>query len=92
MQNSLTGDGALVDLDSDGNLWAPSAQLIYSPTPPTLPQLCPGPLYQPVGALDPWNNLSTVAYDDHILLVTQTRDAVGNTVVAESNYRVWARG
>ena len=33
-------------------------------------------------------NLSTVSYDDHSLLISQTQDAVGNLTVAQSNYRV----
>ncbi len=89
VQSSLTAVGALVDLDGKGDEWAPSARLIYSPDPANPDAgYAQAHFYQPVGALDPWNNLSTVAYDDHIVLVTQTQDAVGNTVVAESNYRV----
>jgi RHS repeat-associated protein len=89
VQDSLTGAGALADLDGDGNLWAPSSRLLYSPDPANPePNYAQGHFYEPVGTLDPWNNLATVTYDDHTLLVTQTRDPVGNTVVAQHNYRV----
>ena len=65
------------------------AQLTYAPSSATSAgSFAQIHFYQPIGSLDPWNNLSTVAYDDHALLVTQTRDPVGNTVVVQNNYRV----
>ena len=89
VRDSLTGPGALVDLDGDGNLWAPSGQLIYSPDPDAQdPGYARSHFYQPQGALDPWRNLCTVTYDDHSLMVIGTRDAIGNTAVAHNNYRL----
>jgi RHS repeat-associated protein len=89
VHDSLITAGALVELDDDGSLWAPSAQLIYSPDPAAPDSsYAQTRFYQPVGSLDPWNNLATVTYDNHALLITQTRDAVGNNVLAELNYRV----
>jgi RHS repeat-associated protein len=89
VQRSLTNACALIDLDNDGNLWSASARLIYSPDPTTAdPRYAQTHFYQPVGAVDPWNNLSTVTYDTHNLLVTQTHDAAGNLTIADSNYRV----
>jgi RHS repeat-associated protein len=89
--NTLTADGAYVDLDGNGNLWAPSSQLFYSPDPahPDA-SYAQTHFFQPVGAIDPWGNTSSVAYDDHNLLVTQTTDPVGNTTAAQHNYRVLA--
>jgi RHS repeat-associated protein len=85
----LTGAGRLVDLDGDGNQWAPSPRLFYSPDP-AAPDAgyAQAYFYLPQGSLDQWGNVSTVAYDDHNLLVSQTVDAVGNATVAASNYRV----
>jgi RHS repeat-associated protein len=89
VQTSLTTTAALVDLDTNGNLWAPSAQLTYAPSSASSAvDYAQAHFYQPVGALDPWNNLSTVSYDDHTLLCVQTQDPVGNIVVAQNNYRV----
>ncbi len=89
VQSSLINSAALVDLDNDGNLWSPSARLTYTPHPGTPDaSYARAHFYQPHGSLDPWHNLSTVSYDPHTLLVTSTRDAIGNTVVAEHNYRV----
>ena len=85
----LSGAGAFADLDSDGSQWAPSPRLFYSPDP-TAPDAsyAQAHFYLPQGSIDPWGNASTVAYDDHNLLVTQTTDAAQNTTLAQSNYRV----
>ena len=89
VQDSLTETGALVDLDGNGNLWAPTSRLFYSPDPVNPDRgYARTHFYQPVGTLDPWNNQSSVTYDDHTLLVAQTLDAVGNITTAQSNYRV----
>jgi RHS repeat-associated protein len=90
LQNSLTSDGKYVDLDNDGkNLWAPSSQPFYSPDPNNYDATyAQAHFYQPVGAIDPFNNKSTVTYDNHNLLVTKTVDAVGNITLAQHNYRV----
>ena len=85
----LSGAGAFADLDSDGSQWAPSPRLFYSPDP-TAPDAsyAQAHFYLPQGSIDPWGNVSTVAYDDHNLLVTQATDAAQNTTLAQSNYRV----
>jgi RHS repeat-associated protein len=87
----LSGPGAFRDLDSDGNQWAPSARLFYSANPAAPDaSYARAHFYLPQGSLDQWGNVSTVAHDDHDLLLTQTIDAAGNTTLAESNYRVLA--
>lgn len=85
----LSGPGGFVDLDGDGNQWVPSAHAFYS-TEPTHPDAsyARAHFYLPCGAIDPWGNISTVLYDDHDLLPAQHTDAVGNTTLAQSNYRV----
>jgi RHS repeat-associated protein len=87
----LGGPGAFVDLDKDGNRWAPSSRLFYSPDPQH-PEAAYAQqhFYLPQGALDPWNNATRVAYDDHDLLPVSHTDALGNTALAQSNYRVLA--
>jgi RHS repeat-associated protein len=91
LASQLSGPGAFVDLDGDGNQWAPSVRTLYSPDPSSPdPALAAQHFYLPQGAIDPWGNVSAVAYDVHDLLVIQTVDAVQNTIVAKSNYRVLA--
>jgi RHS repeat-associated protein len=86
---ALSGPGAFVDLDSDGNQWAPSARILYSADPQHPdPSFASQHFYLPQGAVDPWGNASSVVYDDFDLLVTQTADAVGNVTSAQHNYRV----
>jgi RHS repeat-associated protein len=85
----LRDAGAFVDLDGDGNRWVPSSRLFYSADPANPdPTYARAHFFLPQGAIDQWGNVGTVAYDDHGLLVTRTIDAVGNTVLAASNYRV----
>ncbi len=85
----LSGGGAYVDLDADGNQWAPSPRTFYSADPASPdPAYAQAHFYLPQGGTDPWGNVSTVSYDDHDLLVAQTTDAAGNTMLAQSNYRV----
>jgi RHS repeat-associated protein len=83
----LNGAGAFADLD--GSQWAPSPRLYYSPDPAAPdPGYAQAHFYLPQGSLDPWGNASTVAYDDHNLLVIQATDAAQNTTLAQGNYRV----
>ncbi len=79
----LGAEGAFVDLDGDGNRWAPSPKLLYSPEP-----LAPDAVfaqehfYLAQGSMDPWGNVASIAYDDHDLLPVSHTDAVGNTTSA----------
>ena len=81
--------GALTDLDGDGGFWVPSPRLLYS-ADPAHPDAgyARSHFYLPQGSVDSWGNASTVTYDSHDLLLSQTTDAAGNTASAESNYRV----
>ena len=91
LDSLLAGPGAFVDLDGDGNRWAPSSRAFYSPKPANPePAYAQAHFYLPQGAIDPWGNVSTVGYDDHDLLVVQHTDPVGNTTLAQGNYRVLA--
>ena len=66
----LSGAGAFVDLDGDGNQWAPSPRLFYSPDPAT-----PKPATRSStstcrrGRSTRGGTSRRVAYDDHNLLV-----------------------
>lgn len=85
----LKGPGAFVDLDGDGTQWSPSSRLLYSADPARPdPGRAREHFYLPVGAIDPWENVATVAYDDHDLLVVGRLDAAQNAMSAVNNYRV----
>lgn len=88
--SSADDGGALVDLDGDGNLWQPSARLLYSdPSAALDPGAARASFLLPQGSTDPWGNTTTVSYDaSHQMFVTATTDAVGNTARAQLNYRL----
>ena len=85
----LAGSGGQVDLDIDGNQWAPSPKIFYSPAPaapilatPARTSTCRRA--RPTrGATSPRSATTCTN-----LLVTQTTDAAGNLTAAMSNYRV----
>lgn len=86
--------GGYVDLDKDGNWWAPSGRMFYFPTATTSAAeqaQAKQHFFLPRRFEDAFGNATTVTYDDpHDLLVTQTADAVGNTATAANDYRVLA--
>jgi RHS repeat-associated protein len=81
----------LLDLEGDGSWWARTPRFFYSPDPTTPdPVFARDHFYLAQGQSDAWDNVTNIAYDDHNLLVRETRDAVGSTTVATHNYRVLA--
>ena len=89
LTNGAADGGALVDLDGDGNLWAPSSRLLYSdPKQAPDPEVARATFYLPKAAIDPWGNLATVTYDAAHLLFATATDALGNTTQTQINYRV----
>jgi len=79
---TLKADGRFPAIDADDLLWLPSGQ-----TP--LGADAPQHFFVPRRYLDPFGHESSVAFDDFDLLMTQTRDALGNLVTVEANdYRV----
>jgi RHS repeat-associated protein len=87
----LGGEGGYVQ-GTDGGWWIPSGQARYSPGDgDSATQEVAHALehfFLPHRFVDPFGNRTHVAYDAYDLLVTETRDAVGNTVTAENDYRV----
>lgn len=95
--DTMLQEGRYVDSDGDANWWIPSGRSFFSPEtnddPATelaqakshffLPQRVRSPFHREDFATE-----TTVEYDTHNLLVTQTRDALGNVVSARHDYRV----
>jgi RHS repeat-associated protein len=87
----LTTAGALVELDRDGSLWAPSSKVYYTDKPAAAnATVAAEGFYLPRVSIDPWGNETTVTYDFFQLLVTSSVDAAGNRTDVENNYRVLA--
>ena len=82
-------DSALVDLDRDGNLWAPTGETFYSPDPlhPDV-DFATQHFFLPQLLADPWGNFAQVSYDAYNLLPVTALDPVGNATLAQNNYRV----
>ena len=71
--------------------WTPSGRVFFSPTSGeaiTESEFAREHFFLPHRYQDPFGNSSLIAYDGHRLLLRQTRDALDNTVLAESDYRV----
>ncbi len=91
--------GGYIDLDGDANWWIPSGRMFYSPgTNDTAAQelahahthfFLPHRYRDPLHA-NQFNTETVLTYDDHRLLMIETRDALGNTAGAQNDYRVLA--
>jgi RHS repeat-associated protein len=76
VDDALLREGGYVALD--GGWWVPTGRQLPDPTA----------FFQPVAALDPFGNRSTIRYDAYALLVREVRDPLDNTTRAEHDYRV----
>jgi RHS repeat-associated protein len=86
--------GAYVDLDGDGQWWAPAGRIYYAPAPATSAQeqtTATQSFYLPQLFQDAFGNDTTVSYDaPNLLLPITVVDALDNTVSAVIDYRVLA--
>ena len=68
----------------EGTWWIPSGQACYSPDadddPAAERAFAQRHFFLPRRFLDPYGNTTTVSYDRYDLLVSQTRDPLGNLV------------
>jgi len=86
-------EGGYVDLDEDGNWWAPSGRIFYAREEGSEAHelaYALGHFFLPHSYRDPFGNVTTVAWDAHDLTPAETTDAVGNTTRAAIDYRVLA--
>ena len=95
-QTALLGkkeDGGYVHSEGDANWWIPSGQIFYSPneTDTAAQELsfARQHFFQPRRFRDPFGQSATIdyAYD---LLLKESRDPLGNTVLAENDFRALA--
>ncbi|MBI5909227.1 MAG: toxin [Betaproteobacteria bacterium] len=93
----LADDGRYMHSEGDANWWIPSGRIFYSPgatdDDATERDYSGQHFYLPNRYRDPFhtdtiNTETVVSYDDYDLLVRGTRDALGNTVNAQHDYRV----
>ncbi|MGH8247996.1 MAG: SpvB/TcaC N-terminal domain-containing protein, partial [Gammaproteobacteria bacterium] len=94
----LADEGKYVHSENDANWWIPSGQIFYSPneTDDAFQELtfARRHFFLPHRIQDPFGGTTSVEYDkdlngvEYNLLVALTRDAVGNEVKANNDYRV----
>ena len=79
---TLKADGRFPNTDPDGHWWIPSGRTFYSPNPAAVPiaERDEARLHFFLARRfrDAFGNDGTVRYDNHDLLMVETRDAVGN--------------
>lgn len=85
--------GGYVDLDGDGHWWIPSGRLFFSPDSGDDAAReraeAQAHFFLPRRHRDPFGQDAIVDFDAYNLLMTETRDALGNRVTVETNdYRV----
>ncbi len=73
-------EGGYVDLNGDGNWWAPSGTALYGTDPASR-------FYLPEGARDALGHTSWTTLDDYLLLPVRSRDAKANETVVVNDYR-----
>jgi AraC-like DNA-binding protein len=97
LNDVLGNEGKYVHSEGDANWWIPSGQMFYSPgtNDPAAEEIAHARphFFLPHRYRDPFhtdqlNTETMVTFDDYKLLVVETRDALGNTVRAENDYRV----
>ncbi|MBE8989895.1 SpvB/TcaC N-terminal domain-containing protein [Nostoc sp. LEGE 12450] len=85
-------EGGYLHSEGDSNWWIPSGRVFHHPEPGVSSAqelaFAQAHFFLPHRFEDPFNNVTTVEYDRYDLMVTTTRDAIGNEVKAEHDYRV----
>jgi RHS repeat-associated protein len=89
--------GGYIDLDKNSHWWASAGRIYYTDAPGASPQQEKADalkhFFLPRRFVDPFNNTTTVDYDDpHFLLVSKSTDALlgsrANVTMATNDYRV----
>jgi RHS repeat-associated protein len=100
LESTALDGGGYVDLDGDGHWWIPSGRVYYWQNtvydPAQELDFARKHFFLPHRFSDPFDNNSIVTYDssepdpgrNYNLLLMETRDALGNTVTVENDYRV----
>ncbi len=87
----LHHEGKYVELSGGGRWWIPSGRIFYAAHECAAGEELEQArrhFFLPRRFVDPFNNATVVAYDGHDLMPVEVRDAVGNIVTSEIDYRV----
>jgi RHS repeat-associated protein len=84
--------GGYVHSEGDINWWIPSGRAFFSPNSTDTADVernnARNHFYLQRRFVDPFGNATNVTFDSHDLLLTETRDALNNRVLAQNEYRV----
>lgn len=83
VSDTMLADAKYEHSESDNNWWIPSGTAIF-------PTDAASQFYLPIGARDALGTESYIAYDAFKLTVVSATDAIGNSVLAENDYRTLA--
>jgi RHS repeat-associated protein len=90
--DEMLTEGGYLHGEDDSNWWIPSGRVFHHPEAEASSAqelaFAQAHFFLPHRFEDPFKNSTTVQYDPYDLMVTSTRDAVGNEVKAEHDYRV----
>ncbi|KAK4161537.1 virulence plasmid 65kDa B protein-domain-containing protein [Cladorrhinum sp. PSN259] len=81
------------ELDTDVSWWIPGPRISYTSSdagPEEELAAATASFFRPRRLIDPFGNCKSTSYDSYHLLVERTEDAVGNTSIAQNDYRVLA--
>ncbi len=83
VSEQMLTDAKYVHSEGDDNWWIPSGTIVYAQDPR-------GNFYNPLGMKDPYDLVSSAGYDKYNLVVTKTTDPIGNSTIADMDYRTLA--
>jgi len=90
--DAMLTEGGYLHNEGDSNWWILSGRVFHHPEPDASSAqelaFAQAHFFLPHRFKDPFNNVTTVDYDRYDLMVTTTRDAIGNEVNADYDYRV----
>lgn len=89
ISDALFAEGGYVHFAGDDRWWIPSGRVAYAPAnAPNELAYARAHFFTARRYIDPFGNATEVDFDAHDLFVAETRDALGNRVVAAHDYRV----
>jgi RHS repeat-associated protein len=88
----LADEGRYIHSDGSSGWWITAGRIFLSPDPADTPAQelanARGHFFLPLRYRDPFDTETVVRFDAHDLLLVETRDAIGNRIIAGNDYRV----
>lgn len=92
VNSTILAEGGYVQLAGGNNWWIPSGRIFFSPgdADNSSTELSHAKLhfFQPRRAVDPFNAISRISFDNYDILPQEATDALGNVTTGTNDYRV----